>query len=193
MSTRNTSHQNGQTLIETLATLTISAVLASLAIPGFASLLREQRSQSVIHSLAGAYQLARTSAVEYAQPVIFCAKADERHCGNDWSQGTLVFTDPNKNRIADDDEKILADIAAPPTGSYIKWSASLNRQYLRFTPQGFSESYTAGNLIYCPPGATDRDARNIIFTRVGRLRFGADKNKDGILEDADNKNLQCSG
>ena len=152
--------------------------------------MRRVQSETVINSVVNAYQLARSTAINQRKPVIFCAKADERTCGNDWTRGALVFADPNNNRVQDDDERLLADIAAPPTGSQLTMKAALGKQYLRFMDNGMLEN-TAGSMLYCPPHGTARDARNIIFTRNGRVRFGSDINHDGIPENAEGQPLDC--
>ena len=180
----------GYTLIELLITLSIMSILLSFALPGFASMLRTVQSDTVMNSVVNAYQLARSTAISERKPVIFCAKADARTCGTDWTRGALVFADPNANRIQDNNERILADVAPPPTGSQLKMKAALNKQYLRFMGNGMLEN-TAGSIVYCPPGGTARNARNIIFSRNGRLRFGYDMNHDGIPENAEGQPLSC--
>ena len=181
---------HGYTLLELLVTLCITTILFSLALPAFASVIRHVQSETVVNSLASAYQLARNAAISQRQPVVFCAKADEQTCGNDWARGALVFADPDGDRMRDDDEKLLANIAAPPTGSQLKMKAALNKQYLRFMANGMLEN-TAGSLVYCPANGSARDARNMIFTRNGRLRIGSDLNRDGVLENAEGQPLGC--
>ena len=180
----------GYSLIELMIVLCITSILLSFALPGFASMLRTAQSDTAIYSVVNAYHLARSTAISQRKPVIFCAKADVRTCGSDWARGALVFVDPNNNRIQDDDERVLADIAAPPTGSHLIMKAALNKQYLRFMDNGMLEN-TAGSMVYCPPNGTARDARNIIFTCIGRLRFGGDVNHDGIRENAEGQPLDC--
>jgi len=180
----------GYTLIELLITLSIMSILISFALPGFASMLRAVQGDTVMNSVANAYQLARSTAITERKPVVLCAKADARTCGADWTRGALVFVDPNNNRIQDDGERAMADIAPPPTGSHLSMKAALGKQYLRFMDNGMLEN-TAGSMLYCPPNGTARDARNIIFTRNGRLRFGSDANHDGIRENAEGQPLDC--
>jgi type IV fimbrial biogenesis protein FimT len=180
----------GYTLIELIIVACITSILMSFALPSFASLLRNVQGDTVINSIVNAYQLARSTAISQRQPVVFCAKADAQTCGSDWTRGAMVFTDPNNNRIQDNDERVIADIAPPPTGSHLVMKAALNKQYLRFMENGMLEN-TAGSMVYCPPNAANRDARNIIFTRNGRIRFGSDVNHDGIRENAEGQPLDC--
>lgn len=183
-------YMHGYTLIELVMVLCIVTILFSLALPAFASVMRHVQGETVINSLAGAFQLARSTAISQRKAVVLCPKADAQTCGSDWTLGALVFADPDGNRILEDGNKLLADIAPPPHGSQLKMKAALNKQYLRFMGNGMLEN-TAGSLVYCPPNGSARDARNMIFTRNGRLRFGSDRNRDGILENAEGQPLGC--
>ncbi|MBK8289487.1 MAG: GspH/FimT family pseudopilin [Cellvibrionales bacterium] len=60
----------------------------------------------------------------------------------------LVFQDPNGNRVMENEEKLVTEIAQPPTGSQLKMRAALNKQYLRFMANGMLEN-TAGSITYC--------------------------------------------
>lgn len=181
---------DGYTLIELLMTLCIMSILFSLALPSFASVIRHVQSETVMNAFFNAYQLARSTAVSQRQPVVLCAKANAQACGSDWTRGSLVFADPNNNRMLDKDERLLIELAAPPEGSRLTMRAALNKQYLRFMANGMLEN-TAGSMVYCPPNGTARDARNVIFSRNGRLRFGYDKNHDGMAENAEGQPLSC--
>lgn len=180
----------GYTLIELIVVSSITVILASVAVPALSSAVRSIQGQTVINSLASAYQLARSGAITYRQPVVFCARLDDNNCGDDWRKGALVFVDPDDNRQRSAEERQLAIIPAPPAGSQLVMKAALNKQYLRFMSNGMLEN-TAGSLVYCPSTGKAREARNLIFTRNGRLRFGADQDHDGILENAEGQPLSC--
>lgn len=184
------NRNTGYTLIESIITLSIVAILASLAIPSFASAMRSIQSQTVIQSVAAAYQLARSSAISSRQPVVFCATTNQQACGTDWTQGAMVFADPDNDRRRDEDEKLLAVLEPTEPGSQLVIRAALNKRYLRFMDNGMLEN-TAGSFIYCPPGGVARHARNLIFSRNGRLRSGTDQNRDGVLENAEGQPLGC--
>ena len=187
------SSPNGYSLIELWVTLSVFIILASFAIPAFSGLMHRTQSLITINSLATAYQLARNGAISTRQSVVFCAQTPgENKCGEDWLKGAIVFTDTNNNRVLDEDkkERVLTVLPALPEGSQIVLKAALRKHYLRFMPNGMLEN-TAGTLTYCPPNGKSTDARIMIFSVNGRLRFGIDKDNDGIREDANGKALQC--
>ena len=93
----------------------------------------------------------------------------------------MVFVDPNNNRRIDPNEPVITTLPPTPEGSRLVMRAALNKQYLRYMSTGMLEN-TAGSWVYCPANATEREARNVIFNRTGRMRFGTDHNRDGIPE-----------
>lgn len=189
---RNTAPHRGSgyTLPELLVTLGISTLLLSLALPAFSSLTRRVQAETTLLAIANAWQLARNAAISYREPVVMCPINADSACGTDWTRGALVFSDPNHNRRLDDDERLLTTVPAPPEGSQLVMKAALGKQYLRVMSNGMLEN-TAGSLIYCPANGSPREARNLIFTRNGRMRFGDDRNRDGIPENAEGQPLSC--
>ncbi|HNE26163.1 MAG TPA: GspH/FimT family protein [Pseudomonadales bacterium] len=190
MNTNAYTHQRGYTLLELLTALTVLLILTTLALPSFSNIVRRTQSDTQVYALVNAAQLARSSAVMRQQSVVFCASADQRTCGNDWTEGAMVFADPNDNRTVDNDEPVLAVLPPPPEGSTLVMKAALNKQYLRYMDNGMLEN-TAGSFIYCPAHATEREARNVIFNRTGRMRLGYDRNRDGIPENAEGQPVRC--
>lgn len=190
MHTNTVAPQRGYTLLELLTALTIMLILTTLALPSFSSMVRRTQGEALMYSLLSAAQLARSSAITRREPVVFCASADQHTCGDNWAQGAIVFADTNNSRTVDRDETILSTLPPTPEGSRLTMRASLNKQYLRYMSNGMLEN-TAGSWVYCPANGEARDARNLIFNRVGRLRFGYDKNRDGIPENAEGQPVRC--
>lgn len=88
----------GLTLVELLAVLTITAVLATIAVPSFGSLRHTAGVSVAANELLVALHFARTSAVLHAVPVTLCLSADEATCiGSAASpaNGWLVFEQPD--------------------------------------------------------------------------------------------------
>lgn len=186
----NRNRHSGFTLLELIMSLALIVILAGLVVPGFAGLVRRTQTEIFLYELVNAFQLARSAAISQRSPVVFCANENDSACGPDWSDGAFVFTDANKNRKVDGDDRVFAHVAPPPVGSRVIMKAALGKTYLQVMPTGLLEN-TAGSLVICPPGANPREARNVIFNRTGRMRFGEDRNRDGIRENAEGQPLSC--
>ena len=70
----------GFSALELLATLGVAAVLAGLAVPGFAAFRRSAGVSSAANELVWALHLARSSAVLRGQPVTVCLSPDDSSC-----------------------------------------------------------------------------------------------------------------
>jgi len=72
--------QRGLTAFELVVALGIAALLATLAVPGFAGLRRSAALSAAANELIWAFHLARSSAALRGQPVSVCLTRDERTC-----------------------------------------------------------------------------------------------------------------
>ena len=85
----------GFTLIELMVTLSVLAIVLSLAAPSFASLLASNRMSTQTNEFMVALNLARSEAVRRSQPVtLLSSNADN------YSKGWTVFPDLNGDGAA---------------------------------------------------------------------------------------------
>lgn len=86
-------HSRGFTLIELMITIVILAILISLAVPSFNSVIQGNRTLTLTDELSTAIQLARSEALKRRKNVIICrSNAASTACedGTDWSGGWQV-------------------------------------------------------------------------------------------------------
>lgn len=79
--------QNAFTMIELLVTVAIAAILMSIALPGFAELIRNVRASGDVTALTSALSVARSEAVKRNQNVCMLSA--------DWGLGWEVRIDSN--------------------------------------------------------------------------------------------------
>ncbi|NEX23277.1 prepilin-type N-terminal cleavage/methylation domain-containing protein [Thiorhodococcus mannitoliphagus] len=91
--------QAGVTLIELIMTLAIGAILLSVAVPSFHSIVATNRIAGVTNEFSAALHLARSEAVTRGLRVTVCKSADTTvaspSCSTsaNWQDGWLVFVD----------------------------------------------------------------------------------------------------
>jgi type IV fimbrial biogenesis protein FimT len=88
----------GFTLIELLVTLTVAAILMSVAIPAFNNFVRNDRDIGQVNSLVASFNYARSEAVKRASPtgVTVCPSPDAANCGGTaWNGGWIVIDPAN--------------------------------------------------------------------------------------------------
>jgi len=102
--------QSGLTLIELMVAVAVLAILLSIGIPSFQSLVAQNRATSAANELQSTLQFARSTAIAQARPVTVCAAANfdtsPPTCRADriWSGGWIVLqqgqTQPLRERRA---------------------------------------------------------------------------------------------
>jgi type IV fimbrial biogenesis protein FimT len=161
---RSSRLQQGFGLIEQIVVLVVLAVLTTLAIPSFRSLLDRHELRVAQIDYIAALQYAHDLAVNDQVRTVFCPSTDKLTCNDGaWTSGWLIGRDTQN--------KGQPDGAPLYTGD--KYSSRLNITHtggksVRFQPDG-----TAGNtnqtLTICLLGHGTR-ALNVVIARRGRIR-----------------------
>ena len=156
----------GISFIEFMITLSIVAVLLSIAAPSMGSFVQENRITAISNSLVGHLQYARHEAVFRRSHVAVCPGDVEQGCTghNRWDQGFIVFIDDNRSGQPERDEDILRVVAADER--LLMHSAGRTR--VRFQPHGgaFGTNLT---IRVCDPSHR-ATPRAVIVSNPGRVR-----------------------
>ena len=70
----------GFTFVEFMVVFALGVVLASLAVPGFAKMIRNNRINSASDALLSSLSLARSEAIKRNAPVTVCKSSDGAAC-----------------------------------------------------------------------------------------------------------------
>ncbi len=180
----------GFTLVDSLIALVISSILFSAVLPSFQDIWAKHQSRVLVAELAGLINFARIQAVSKGQSVALCPYVDGISCGKDWSQGVMVFEDPNRDGKIEEEDKVLRVLNNFPNGTQLSWRSFGGKNALRFDPSG--TTYLGnGTFSYCPANNNNQYANQIVLNYTGRIRFAADSNNDGIKEDSKGNTLTC--
>lgn len=132
-------NQKAFTLVELLVTLSVLAILLSIALPNFQRQIANNRTSVLAEDLIGAINFARIEAIKRGKAITFCPMNDAKTgCGSDWKKGWFVVVDT-----------AATDITKPPVvavGAILKRWDKLNpdavitatggREFIRFTGTG---------------------------------------------------------
>jgi type IV fimbrial biogenesis protein FimT len=102
-SVRRRPAARGFTLLELMVTISIGAILTTLAAPAMIRIIKGNRVQTEAASLLNDMQFARTEAVKRGSPVSICPSSDGQTClgTSNWQSGWLVFNDDNSSGTVD--------------------------------------------------------------------------------------------
>jgi len=181
----------GMSLLELLITLGILSVLLSISMPDFEELVESVSADATLRKLATAIQLGKSAAITNRTTVTLCRSYDGLNCGGSWQDGVLVFTDRNRDRAINENDRLVRHVTFPNSKGHIRFRAFQNKQYLQLTSLGVTHSQN-GNFTYCPFSGDSKLARQLIVNRTARLRFAQDSDGDGIKEDSRGRPLSCN-
>lgn len=127
---------DGFTLIELMVTIAVAVVILTLAVPGFRSIIQNNRAATQANDLVTALGLARSEAIKRGLTVSLCPSSDQATCtgGTAWEEGWIVFLDRDGDGSRDPDgdpdldDLLLRVHAALDGGSTLAGPANLRFQ-----------------------------------------------------------------
>tara|TARA_B110000977_G_scaffold186381_1_gene252268 strand:+ start:157 stop:666 length:510 start_codon:yes stop_codon:yes gene_type:complete len=158
-STHANRHQRGITLLDLLATLTISTILSIAAISGLSELKANFSVMADKNSLLTLIKSARQIAITNNTYTTVCRLKNNK-C-TDFSSPLTAFTDNNNNKILDANDTAIATTEIS-SNAQVYWNRH-NR--VRFDPDGRAGGFN-GTIRYC----SANESFSVIISRIGRLR-----------------------
>jgi type IV fimbrial biogenesis protein FimT len=156
----------GFTWVELAIVLTVSAILAVLAIPSMEDLLVRTQIRSTREGLAGVLREARETAVLAQNHTLVCPSRDARTCdaGARWEQGWILGYNADRDKAPDlpllrIHEPVPARLTVTTYGA---------RSKIRFSPDGAASGSNL-TLLICRRGDRSR-ALSLIVADSGRIR-----------------------
>lgn len=160
---------NGFTLLELLIVMVIAAIIMSMAIPSFTSLIARNKTTNYRDLLFHDVSLARNSALSGAASVSICsADTAGTGCSNstDWLNGWLVFSDMNADGVIDTGDDVLRS-HAPLQGDFVVVGVT----HLTYRRNGFLSGATGGTFSFCHSGYATPS--RVVVSSIGRPRIDA--------------------
>jgi len=142
------STQKGFTLIELMVTLAVLAVVASVAVPSFSTMINNNRSVTLAEDMAGALNYARSEAVKRSTNVTLCASADGSACDGTWTDHWIVFVDTASENAAIPVVGGVLRQWQPPGGNAVVSAKqnSVDVGFVRFTGKGLLGVSASGSV-----------------------------------------------
>ncbi len=163
---RSPGVSNGVTLIELLVTLSIASILLTVAVPGFRVFIQDSRLTTQINNFSSSMMLAKSEALKRSSSTTVCPSMNGTTCTGRvfWSNGWLVFSDPNRNGVVDAGEEIIQVGTALTGGNTL----SGGRTRITFDANGFSLGMNDTISLCDNRGAAS--SKRLVINNQGRVR-----------------------
>jgi type IV fimbrial biogenesis protein FimT len=172
--------QRGFTLIELMVTISVLAILVSLAAPSFREMLLRNRTASISNEFTASIARARSEAINRNTCVTFCrstlvpsttTSAAQCDAGTNWTPGWIAFVNATCDATINEPTADTLVLASGPLNSEFTLSSNgTNNDKLMFAGTGQLRAGDAGrfNLQYLNTGSSRTSNRSVCVSRLGR-------------------------
>ena len=158
-------NQRGHSLVDMLATIGIVGVLATMSI-AIVDMVGSHATTAEVNGLMADLAFSRITAINTRATVTLCASDDGLACKktSPWSRGWIIFTDENRNRKIDGDDRLLRVQNELSPATRLEYGSGYYR-YLMYNQHG--QVFPGATFRFC---AGDNYQRAIIVYWTGRPR-----------------------
>jgi type IV fimbrial biogenesis protein FimT len=174
---------HGFTLIEMMVVIALIAIMATVAVPNFTIMVKNNRLTSQANSLIAAVNLARSEAIKRNSNIVICRSADGANCASSdgWEQGWIVYVDADTSDgtgvHTGAGDVVLREYPPLGGGNTLRADASFTGS-ITYVAKGFSTA--SGTLVLCDDRNSDGDTTDaeelslgkaILISATGRPRL----------------------
>jgi len=157
----------GFTLVELMVTLSLAAIVISVAIPSFNTMIQNNRLISQTNQLVASLNHARSEAIGRGNTVTICSSSDQITCGGAWDTGWITFVDINANGAFDNATDTLLKVNQGTEGNNTL-NGTANTGSISYLSTGFTNLAANASFSLCDTRGSSY-GHQVSLSTVGRL------------------------
>lgn len=164
--------QRAFTLIELIITISIIAIIITIATPYVLTQLAAMEAKRIRYDISNTLSIAKAESLIHRQNLIVCLSDDNSTCNKNSSSALLLFVDNDDNKKFDSDVDLLLNLQRlNPKYATLHLRASAGRHHIKFfgdtgTPRGHF-----GHIKYCPNTIYNTTKYQVSFNNIGIIRY----------------------
>lgn len=164
--------EHGFTLIELMVTLSIAAILLTVAVPNFITFVQNNRLANQANDLVTMLNYARSEAVKRNQRITVCSSTTGTSCANSttWGTGFIVFADIDGDGVVDGGEDVIQVRQGVEGGNTLTAGAQSS---ITYQSNGFLAGVGANDIFRLCDSRGTASARSITLSMQGRVSTSA--------------------
>jgi type IV fimbrial biogenesis protein FimT len=149
--------------------IAILGITMAFAIPGFITMIANEKISSAANDFVGSLQLARAESVARISPTTICTKnvAGTGCAAGDWQQGWIVFADTNGDAAVGAGETIIMNHEALDPKITFNGTAGVANAFT-YNSTGATSITATQVLIMCDDRGFAKSGKGILITITGR-------------------------
>ncbi len=160
--------QKGFTLVESLTTVCLGAVLLSQGIPSMMNLASANRITTELNTFTAHLHLARSEAIKTNYVAVICPSKDGDTClgSQDWHNGYMLFIDQDSDRKRDKNEPV---IRYHPIDNQVLTVDAGRRKTISYQSTGWAKGSNL-TVTFCALSGNTKP-RAVVVSMTGRSRI----------------------